>query len=587
MTENAKQDTAPVLDIRGLSIRLPAGGDRALAVTEASLTLHAGQTLCVVGESGSGKSMIANAVMGLLPRPHVEPVAGDILLDGQNLLTLGEPELRRLRGQQIAMIFQEPMTALNPVMRIGEQLAEVFDAHLNLGAAEKRQRIVAALADVGLPDPDLIYDSFPFRLSGGQRQRVMIACAMILQPRLLIADEPTTALDVTTQAQILTLIRDLQRKCGMAVLFITHDFGVVSEIADQVVVMQTGQVVEAGPAASVLGAPQHPYTRKLLAAIPGGKIRQPQPDAANAEYHRILHVQDLCKTYRTGGSLFRRGREVPAARNINLELMRGQTLGLVGESGSGKSTLGRCITGLASFDSGRIVFNGRNLPQGGSLVQRSGGKIQMVFQDPYASLNPRHRIGAAIASGPIAQGVPRAEAMARTLSLLALVGLGPEAADRYPHEFSGGQRQRIGIARALAMQPALLVADEPVSALDVSVQAQVLELFAKVREEFKLAMVFITHDLRVAAQMCDQIAVMQRGEVVEYGDTARVLGDPQNAYTRKLIDAIPKLSREAHPVQAAPDASHAVHCHGSAWEAGSEAYAPPAPAMAARAGGYA
>lgn len=584
MTVNAKQDIAPVLDIRGLSIRLPDGGDRALAVTDASLTLHAGQTLCVVGESGSGKSMIANAVMGLLPRPHVEPVAGEILLDGQDLLKLDESALRDLRGQQIAMVFQEPMTALNPVMRIGEQLAEVFDAHLHLGAAEKRQRIVAALADVGLPEPELIYDSFPFRLSGGQRQRVMIACAMILQPRLLIADEPTTALDVTTQAQILALIRDLQRKRGMAVLFITHDFGVVSEIADQVVVMQTGQVVEAGPAASVLGAPQHPYTRKLLAAIPGGEARQPQADA---EFHRVLQVQDLCKTYRTGGSLFRRGREVQAARDINVDLLRGQTLGLVGESGSGKSTLGRCIAGLSPFDSGRIVFNGRNLPQGESLMKRSGGKIQMVFQDPYASLNPRHRIGAAIASGPIAQGVPRAEAMARMLSLLSLVGLGPEAADRYPHEFSGGQRQRIGIARALAMQPELLVADEPVSALDVSVQAQVLELFARVREEFKLAMVFITHDLRVAAQMCDQIAVMQRGQIVEYGDTARVLGDPQHAYTRKLIDAIPKLSREPKADDIARDAAGHVGRHDAARVAPNDAFAPPSPALAARAGGYA
>jgi len=543
---------SPVLDIQNLSIRLPAGGDRALAVTDASLTLHAGQTLCVVGESGSGKSMIANAVMGLLPRPHVEPVAGRILFGGRDLLQLGEPALRELRGQQIGMVFQEPMTALNPVMRIGEQIAEVFDAHQSLGAAEKRRRIVGALADVGLPDPGLLYDSFPFRLSGGQRQRVMIACAMALQPRLLIADEPTTALDVTTQAQILQLIRELQRKRGMAVLFITHDFGVVSEIADQVAVMQTGTIVEAGPAAQVLGAPRHAYTRKLLAAIPGGQARAP---GDGAEFHRVLQVQDLCKTYRSGGGLFRPPREVPAARNINLELLRGQTLGLVGESGSGKSTLGRCIVGLAPFDSGRILFNGRNLSQGSGLLQRSGGKIQMVFQDPYASLNPRHRIGAAIASGPIAQGVPRAEAHARTLALLKLVGLGPEAAERYPHEFSGGQRQRIGIARALAMQPELLVADEPVSALDVSVQAQVLELFAQVREQFQLAMVFITHDLRVAAQMCDQIAVMQRGEVVEYGATARVLDAPAHAYTRKLIEAIPRLAREAAPAaQPAPPA---------------------------------
>ncbi|AJG22962.1 dipeptide ABC transporter ATP-binding protein [Cupriavidus basilensis] len=543
--------STPVLDIQDLSIRLPAGGDRALAVQAASLTLEAGQTLCVVGESGSGKSMIANAVMGLLPRPHVEPVAGRILFEGQDLLQLDDDAMRELRGQKIGMVFQEPMTALNPVMRIGDQIAEVFDAHQRLGAAEKRKRIVAALADVGLPDPELLYDSYPFRLSGGQRQRVMIACAMALEPRLLIADEPTTALDVTTQAQILQLIRDLQKRRGMAVLFITHDFGVVSEIADQVVVMQTGTIVEAGPAARVLTDPQHSYTRKLISAIPGGHLRQPP---VQVEVNRVLQVQDLCKTYRTGGGLLRRGREVQAARNVNFELLRGQTLGLVGESGSGKSTVGRCIVGLAPFDSGRIVINGRNLSQGGGLLQRAGGKLQMVFQDPYASLNPRHRVGAAIAAGPIAQGVSRQEAQARTLELLGLVGLGPEAAERYPHEFSGGQRQRIGIARALAMQPELLVADEPVSALDVSVQAQVLELFAKVREQFKLAMVFITHDLRVAAQMCDKIAVMQRGEVVEYGETARVLSAPEHAYTRKLIDAIPRLARvqEATEGPAAP-----------------------------------
>ncbi|MGI4860029.1 MAG: ABC transporter ATP-binding protein [Janthinobacterium lividum] len=546
MQEDATQDGhpardgAPTLEIRDLAIRLPEGGDRALAVSGVSLILHAGETLCVVGESGSGKSMIANAVMGLLPRPHVEPVAGQILFEGRDLLPLNESALRELRGRRIGMVFQEPMTALNPVMRIGDQIAEVFDAHLQLSAAEKRRRILAALTDVGLPDPAMIIDSFPFRLSGGQRQRVMIACSMVLEPRLLIADEPTTALDVTTQAQILTLIRELQRKRGMAVLFITHDFGVVSEIADHVVVMQTGRIVEAGPAPGVLSAPQHPYTRKLLAAIPNGRMRDA---AATRDAHIVLQVQDLCKTYRTGNGLFRKGRVVPAARDVNLILRRGETLGLVGESGSGKSTLGRCIVGLAPFESGRILFNGRNLPQGAGLMERSGGKIQMVFQDPYASLNPRHRVGAAIASGPIAQGVARGAAMARMLALLKLVGLGPEAAERYPHEFSGGQRQRIGIARALAMQPELLVADEPVSALDVSVQAQVLELFAQVREEFKLSMVFITHDLRVAAQMCDQIAVMQRGQIVEYGDAARVLGAPEHAYTRNLIDAIPKLSR--------------------------------------------
>ncbi|WP_176668347.1 ABC transporter ATP-binding protein [Variovorax sp. SG517] len=532
----------PVLDVQGLDIRLPQGADRELAVRGASLQLLPGQTLCVVGESGSGKSMIANAIMGLLPRPHVEPVAGRILFDGQDLLQLDETQLRTLRGRRIGMVFQEPMTALNPVMRIGEQIAEVFDAHVKLSAAQKRQRILAALADVGLPEPEVLIDSYPFRLSGGQRQRVMIACALVLEPALLICDEPTTALDVTTQAQILKLIRELQQRKGTAVLFITHDFGVVSEIADQVVVMQTGEVVEAGPAAAVLARPQHAYTRKLIAAIPNGQVRAP---SEQRPIEHVLQVQELRKTYVTGGGLFSKGRRVEAAKGLSFELRRGETLGLVGESGSGKSTVGRCIVGLAPFDNGRVLFKGRTLQSGAQFRAQSQGKIQMVFQDPYASLNPRHRIGPAIAAGPIAQGVPKAQAMARAMELLELVGLKPDAAERFPHEFSGGQRQRIGIARALAMEPQLLVADEPVSALDVSVQAQVLKLFAEVRERFQLAMVFITHDLRVAGEMCDHIAVMQRGEIVEYGETARVLANPQHAYTRTLIEAQPRLSAAA------------------------------------------
>nr|WP_312990354.1 ABC transporter ATP-binding protein [Comamonas koreensis] len=536
----------PVLTVLGLDIRLPLGADRALAVTQANLQILPGQTLCVVGESGSGKSMIANAIMGLLPRPKVEPVAGEILFDGKDLLSLSEDQLRELRGSRMAMVFQEPMTALNPVMRIGDQMAEALDAHLQLPAADKRRRIIAALTDVGLPEPERLIDAYPFRLSGGQRQRVMIAIAMLLEPSLLIADEPTTALDVTTQAQILQLMRALQKKRGMAMLFITHDFGVVAEIADHVVVMQTGVVVEAGPAGQVLRNPQHAYTKKLLAAIPHGNVRETQASTAQP----VLQVKDLCKVYRTGGGFLRPAREVVAAERISFELGRAQTLGVVGESGSGKSSLGRCIVGLAPFDSGDILFNGQRLSSGAALRRQAKGKIQMVFQDPYASLNPRHKIGAAIASGPIAQGVPKAEALRRTMELLELVGLGPEAAERYPHEFSGGQRQRIGIARALAMEPSLLVADEPVSALDVSVQAQVLKLFAEVRERFQLSMVFITHDLRVAGQMCDHLAVMQRGRIVEYGPTAQVLGNPQHPYTQTLIDAIPSLEHRRDEVDA-------------------------------------
>ncbi|WP_445656912.1 ABC transporter ATP-binding protein [Achromobacter sp. NCFB-sbj8-Ac1-l] len=526
--------TDTLLDIRGLSIRLPAGADRPLAVKEASLRIGRGETLCIVGESGSGKSMIANAVMGLLPQPMVAPVAGSITFQGHDLLTLAEPQWRALRGNRIGMIFQDPMSALNPVMRIGDQLEEALDAHVKLSAADKRARIIGALRDVRLPDPEGIAASYPGRLSGGQRQRVMIACALMLEPALLIADEPTTALDVTTQAQILDLIRDLQARHGTAVLFITHDFGVVSQIADRVAVMQLGEIVEAGTAAEVLGHPRHDYTRKLIAAIPHGmpaSVRSTEPQPV------LLDVRDLTKTYVSGGGLFRRGRETAAMRGISFTLRRGEVLGLVGESGSGKSTLGRCIAGLLAQDGGQVLFNGQ-----ARGARPATGRVQMVFQDPQASLNPRHTVGRSIMAGPIAQGMAPDKARARAAELLQLVGLNPDAAGRYPHEFSGGQRQRIGIARALASDPDLIVADEPVSALDVSVQAQVLDLFASVRERFHLSMLFVTHDLRVAAQMCDRIAVMQQGRIIECGPAAQVIGEPQEAYTRELVQAVPDFA---------------------------------------------
>ena len=529
--------TALVLAIEGLSIKLPAGADRPLAVDAVDLELGAGETLCVVGESGSGKSMIANAVMGLLPVPQVAPVAGRILFEGKDLLAMSEEELRALRGRRIGMIFQEPMTSLNPVMRVGEQIGEVLDAHLSLPRSERRARIVATLRDVGLPDPERIIDSFPFRLSGGQRQRVMIAAALVLEPTLLIADEPTTALDVTTQAQILKLMRDLQKKKGMAMLFITHDFGVVADIADRVAVMQLGKVVERGFAQEVLRAPRHEYTQRLIAAIPNGSSRAIQESTRTEP---LLVVEKLQKTYRSSGGLWQKEREVVAARDVSFTLRQGETLGVVGESGSGKSTVGRCLTGLIPADSGSLRFAGQAIDL--DLKKRpisERGRIQMVFQDPYASLNPRQTVGTAIGAGPIEQGLGRADVRALIQELLHKVGLKDDAADRYPHEFSGGQRQRIAIARALAMRPQIIVADEPVSALDVSVQKQVLELFDQVRREFALSMVFITHDLRVAAQMCDHIAVMRRGEVVEIGEAHQVLSAPVHEYTRELIAAAP------------------------------------------------
>ncbi len=541
---NPRCDAAVVLEIEGLSVSLPQGAERALAVQDLSLTVMAGETVCVVGESGSGKSMVANAVMGLLMQPSVRPVAGAIRLDGSNLLKLNPVQMRELRGQRIAMVFQEPMTSLNPVLRIGEQIDEVLRCHRpDMDRIERRSRVLRALTEVGLPHPEQTARSYPFRLSGGQRQRVMIAIAMVLEPRLLIADEPTTALDVTTQAQILALMKDLQRRKGMALLFITHDFGVVAQIADQVVVMQKGVVVEAGPASGVLHRPRHPYTQALLDAIPHGRTR---PNTSEYQREPLLRVSGLNKIYRSAGGLFRPSHDVQAVRDFDLALQPGQTLGIVGESGSGKSTVGRCIAGLISADGGTVTLGTERLAASvrqRTLAQRAA--IQMVFQDPYASLNPRHTVGHAIASGPEGLGLGHAQARRRMLDLLSRVGLPAQAADRYPHEFSGGQRQRIAIARALAMHPKLLVADEPVSALDVSVQAQVLALFEQLRQELGLTMVFITHDLRVAAQMCDQVAVMHRGTVVEYGSTADVLHSPKHPYTQELIAAATGLVTES------------------------------------------
>ncbi len=525
----------PILAIEGLSVRLPPGADRPHALVGVTLALAENEILCVVGESGSGKSMLANAVMRLLPQ-GVAPDAGRILFDGRDLLGASEAEMRRVRGASIGMIFQEPMTALNPLRRAGDQVAEMFRIHTGLDAAAIRAKTLALFEEVRLPDPEAALLAYPHELSGGQRQRVMIAMALALEPRLLIADEPTTALDVTTQARILDLVRDIQRRRGMAVLFITHDFGVVAEIADRVVVMQAGRVVEEGPARRVLDRPEAAYTRALISAVPplrpGNRRTQDGPS--------ILSLAGVTKTYRSGSLFSGRRRVVDAVRDVSLELPKGTTLGIVGESGSGKSTLARCIVRLLDPDAGSIRLGGTDLATlSRREMRRERHRIQMVFQDPYGSLNPRRRAGELVAQGPMLHGMKRAAALARARELFVLVGLDPASADRYPHEFSGGQRQRIGLARALALEPEVLVADEPVSALDVSVQAQVLALLDDLRDRLGLSMVFITHDLRVAAQICDRIAVMKDGAVVEAGPTASVFGDPQHAYTRALLDAVP------------------------------------------------
>ncbi|MCC5970156.1 MAG: ABC transporter ATP-binding protein [Pararhodobacter sp.] len=527
--------TEPVLTVENLTVRLPMDADRKHAVSDVSMVLNKGEILCVVGESGSGKSVTAAAVMGLLPLESLKVDGGHIHYGGQDLLTLSETQMRRLRGKKIAMIFQEPMTSLNPVMRIGHQIAEVMEAH-GQPRSEHRRRVVELLSDVGLPEPDKMVDRYPFRLSGGQRQRVMIAMALALEPDILIADEPTTALDVTTQAQILRLIRDLQRERGMAVMFITHDFGVVADIADRVAVMRYGEVVETGLARDVLNAPQHRYTRKLIDAVPGFRDEA----SARSDESPVLEVRNLRKIYRTGGGFFQPASELVAVDDVSFAIARGETLGLVGESGSGKSTIGQCIMRISSIDGGELLFGGNDIAHAqGKELKAYRSKAQMIFQDPFASLNPRHRIGKSIMMGPLANGVPRLEARQRMETLLERVGLERNSADRFPHEFSGGQRQRIGIARALAVQPDLLVADEAVSALDVSVQAQVLELLRDLRDEFRLAMLFITHDLRVASQVCDRVIVLHRGQIVEEGEVTRVFSAPEDAYTRSLLDAVP------------------------------------------------
>ena len=528
-----------LLAIKNLHVALPQGSERRYAVEAADLDLAPKEILCVVGESGSGKSLTARAVMGLLPRPHVHIAEGSIHFGGEDLAKVSEARLRAIRGSDISMIFQEPMTALNPVMTIGNQIDEVFRFHTKLRRKERRERAIALFDDVHLPDPKHIVDSYPHELSGGQRQRAMIAMALALDPKILIADEPTTALDVTTQAQILKLIKELQADHNTGVLFITHDFGVVADIADHVAVMQHGRLVEMGTANQVLNAPEHPYTQALIKAVPS---LVPRP-ARHQSAEPVLEVKGLCKTYRSGGSFLGLGaseRRVAAADDVALELRRGETLGVVGESGSGKSTVARCIVRLNNADQGSILLNGTDLqPLGRAAMRPHRAKIQMVFQDPFASLNPRTKIGKIIAQGPLIQGVQAAQAEQRARELLEIVGLDERAYDRYPHEFSGGQRQRIGVARALANNPEVLIADEPVSALDVSIQAQILRLLDEIRERLSLSMIFITHDLRVAAQVCDRIAVMRQGVVVEMGPTAALFDDPKDAYTRELLAAVP------------------------------------------------
>ena len=541
---------SPVLVIDQLHVALPPGSDRAYAVEDVSLRIYPGKTLCVVGESGSGKSVMATAVMGLLAR-ELMPGPGSIALQGESLLDASAQRLRALRGQAMGMVFQEPMTALNPVMNCGAQIDELLRQHTDWGAKRRSEAVLKILHRVKLPEPERMMRSYPHQLSGGQRQRIVIAMAVILQPALLICDEPTTALDVTTQKEILRLIEELQADLSgghrCAVLFITHDMGVVAEIADEVLVMHQGKAVEYGTRDAVLKTPQADYTKMLLAAVPS---MTPPPARPAPKGAPLLRGQDVSKTYSVRDWLGR-SRLTHALQAASVAVHAGETVGIVGESGSGQSTLARCLIRLIDPTGGEVMW-GRAVPgqdrddamldvasftEGQLRPLRS--QVQVVFQDPNRSLNPRRKVGDSIIEGAINFGASRAEAMTLAVSLMDKVQLPAEGLQRYPSQFSGGQRQRIAIARALACRPRVLVADEAVSALDVSVQAQILNLLREIQAELGLGLLFITHDLRVAAQLCDRVLVMHHGKIVEEGPTAELYARPQHDYTRRLLAAAP------------------------------------------------
>jgi peptide/nickel transport system ATP-binding protein len=526
-----------LLEVQDLSVEFQTRYGTVRALRSVNWHVDRGETLAILGESGSGKSVSVAAVMGLIDTPPGFVTAGRILYRGKDLLAATPRERRDVNGRRIAMVFQDPLAALNPVYTVGWQVAEMLRAH-GTPAADARARAVALLDRVGIPDPARRADDYPHQFSGGQRQRVMIAMAIALRPDVLIADEPTSALDVTIQAQILKLLKDLQAETGMGLVLISHDLAVVADVADRVVVMTGGEVVETGPVATVFEQPAHPYTRKLLAALPG---REPFREPA-AERPPLLDVRDLAKHYEIRRSAFsnRPGGVVKALDGVTFTLAEGETLGIVGESGSGKSTLARTILGLERPTGGTVTFRGEPLARydgpGGKALRR---RIQAVFQDPTASLNPRMTVEQ-IVSEPWAvhpDVLPRPRWRQRVEELLAQVGLDPSHPHPQPHQFSGGQRQRIAIARALALKPDLILCDEAVSALDVSVQAQVIELLKSLQRENGLSYLFIAHDLPVVRDFADRVLVMYRGRIVEQGPTRQIFTAPEHPYTRELLAA--------------------------------------------------
>ena len=527
------ETSRPLLSVQHLSIEF---GSRRV-VNDLSFALHSGKTLCIAGESGSGKSLTSLAIMGLLPKMARLP-SGVILFEGQNLLDLPERQMQALRGKDIGMIFQEPMTSLNPLMTVGQQLEETVRRHEAVSRGKARQRAREMLDAVRVPQVEKRLTQYPHELSGGMRQRVMIAMAMLCRPRVLIADEPTTALDVTIQAQILELMRELQGEFGTTLLMITHDMGVVAEMADEVVVMNQGVMEERAPVRELFRTPKAAYTQKLLAAVPVlGTAAKPESRATQPV---VLEVQDLTVRFPLRGGWFEEARNIHAVENVSFNLHQGETLGIVGESGCGKSTTGRALMNMLSYE-GSVKLMGREL-NGlvGNALKPVRQDIQMIFQDPYASLNPRKTILDLVGEPLLIHGQGDLAARKRRVAqLLDQVGLPAEAMERYPHMFSGGQRQRICIARALALNPKVIIADESVSALDVSVQAQVLDLLERLQREYQLSYVFISHDMAVVERICHRVAVMFCGQIVEIGQRDQVLGNPQHAYTRRLLAAVP------------------------------------------------
>ncbi len=527
--------TAPILEVRDLSVDFQIEGGQAHAVKKISFDLSPGETLAIVGESGSGKSVTALSILQLLPYPAASHPSGSILYRGQELMGADEATLHNARGNNISMIFQEPMTALNPLHVVERQVGEVLSLHKNMSPRQARARIIELLHLVGIPDPERRLNAYPHQLSGGQRQRVMIAMALANEPEILIADEPTTALDVTIQAQILALLKELQAKLGMAMILITHDLGVVRHMADRVLVMTGGEIVEHALTHDIFANPQHDYTKHLLAAEPKGKPA-PAPDDARM----VMTAENLRVWFPIKAGVFRRTVDhVRAVDDISLEVREGHTVGVVGESGSGKTTLGLALLRLISSQ-GQIRFQGQSIDGlGGKVLRPLRRQMQVVFQDPYSSLSPRMSIAQIVEEGLLVHGEggdhdARRALIARTLEE---VGLEPAAMDRFPHEFSGGQRQRVAIARAMVLQPRFVVLDEPTSALDVSVQAQIVDLLRDLQQRHRLAYLFISHDLKVVRALADEVIVLRDGKVMEQGKADQIFDDPQTDYTKALMAA--------------------------------------------------